>query len=228
MRIAVLDNDHNQAELVCQVLASDGHSSHLFDTGKALLAQLRRESYDMLIIHWHVTDVRGTEILNWVRERLPRNLPVMFIANRSAEDDVVEALEAGANDYLIRPVRRGELAVRVQALLRLAYPNQNAVERIQFSHYVFEKRTNRLSIHGNPVRLTQKEFALAFLFFQNIGRPLSRAYILEAIWERDIDMPSRTMDTHVSRVRSKLRLHPENGFRLAPVYSYGYRLEQVT
>jgi DNA-binding response OmpR family regulator len=80
---------------------------------------------------------------------------------------------------------------------------------------------------GKQIEVTQKEFDLALLLFQNLGRPLSRAYILEAIWSRERDVPSRTMDTHVSRVRNKLQLKPENGFRLTPVYSYGYRLEQL-
>ena len=75
--------------------------------------------------------------------------------------------------------------------------------------------------------MTQKEFSLALLFFRNIGRPLSRAYIHESVWVRENDVPSRTMDTHVSRVRNKLHLRPENGFRLVPVYSYGYRLEKL-
>jgi DNA-binding response OmpR family regulator len=88
-------------------------------------------------------------------------------------------------------------------------------------------RTGRLTMNGTQVDLTQKEFDLALLFFRNLGRPLSRAYILEAVWARDIEIPSRTMDTHVSRIRTKLQLRPDNGFRLAPVYSYGYRLEQI-
>jgi DNA-binding winged helix-turn-helix (wHTH) protein len=77
------------------------------------------------------------------------------------------------------------------------------------------------------IDVTHKEFNLALLFFRNIGRPLSRAYIHEAIWVRETAVPSRTMDTHVSRVRNKLQLRPENGFRLVPVYSYGYRLEKL-
>jgi len=117
---------------------------------------------------------------------------------------------------------------RVQALLRRAYPSQSAVEQIQFGNYIFESRTGRLSMSGAEIEVTQKEFDLALLFFRNLGRPLSRAYILEAVWSRDVEVPSRTMDTHVSRVRSKLQLRPENGYRLAPVYSYGYRLEQIT
>lgn len=228
MRIAVLDDDRSQTDLVCQVLGSAGHLCHAFQSGKEMLAQLRRESYDMLVIDWQVPDLDGTEIVRWAREKLPPNLPVLFMTSRSGEDDIVEGLAAGADDYMIKPIRRGELVARVQALLRRAYPNQNAAEQIAFGNYVFDARTNRLTIDSQPVELTQKEFDLALLFFRNLGRPLSRAYILEAVWSRDIDIPSRTMDTHVSRVRSKLQLRPENGFRLAPVYSYGYRLEQLT
>jgi DNA-binding response OmpR family regulator len=228
MRIAVLDNDRSQTELVCQVLTSAGHSCHPFDNAKDMLGQLRRESYDMLIIHWQTSDMSGSEVLRWSRERLPPNLPVLFITGRSGEDDIVAGLAAGADDYMIKPLRRGELVARVQALLRRAYPTQNAVEQIKFGNYIFESRTGRLSVNGAPVELTQKEFDLALLFFRNIGRPLSRAYILEAVWARDVEIPSRTMDTHVSRVRSKLNLRPEYGFRLAPVYSYGYRLEQMS
>lgn len=223
----MLDNDRSQMDLVCQVLTSAGHSCHAFDSGKEMLNQLRRESYDMLVIHWQVPDVSGAEVLRWARERLPANLPVLFMTNSSGEDDIVAGLAAGADDYMIKPIRRGELVARVQALLRRAYPTQNAAEQIQFGHYVFETRTGRLMMKGIPVELTQKEFDLALLFFRNIGRPLSRAYILEAVWARDVEVPSRTMDTHVSRVRSKLQLRPEHGFRLAPVYSYGYRLEQM-
>lgn len=228
MRIAVLDDDRSQSDLVCQVLTSAGHTCHAFDSGKEMLNQLRRESYDMLIIHWQIPNVSGAEVIRWARERLPANLPVLFMTSRSSEDDIIAGLAAGADDYMIKPIRRGELVARVQALLRRAYPTQNAVEQIKFGQYIFETRTGRLTMDGKPVELTQKEFDLALLFFRNIGRPLSRAYILEAVWARDVEIPSRTMDTHVSRVRSKLHLRPDHGFRLAPVYSYGYRLEQIS
>lgn len=228
MRIAVLDDDHSQTDLVCQVLKAAGHTCYPFQSGKEMLNQLRRESFDLLIIDWQVPDLSGPEVLQWAREKLNPNLPVLFMTSRSGEDDIVAGLAAGADDYMIKPIRRGELTARVQALLRRAYPNQTSAEQIQFGQYVFEPRTGRLSVNGQPIEVTQKEFDLALLFFRNLGRPLSRAYILEAVWSRDVDIPSRTMDTHVSRVRSKLQLRPENGFRLAPVYSYGYRLEQIT
>lgn len=228
MRIAVLDDDRSQTDLVSQVLNTAGHICYPFQSGKEMVNQLRRESFDMLIIDWQVPDLSGAEVLKWAREKLPSTLPVLFMTSRSGEDDIVAGLAAGADDYMIKPIRRGELVARVQALLRRAYPSQNTVEQIQFGDYIFESRTGRLIVAGTAVDVTQKEFDLALLLFRNLGRPLSRAYILEAVWSRDIEIPSRTMDTHVSRVRSKLQLRPENGFRLAPVYSYGYRLEQIS
>jgi DNA-binding response OmpR family regulator len=227
MRIAVLDNDRSQADLICQVLSSAGHSCQTYDSGKDLLAHLRKDSFDMLILDWQVADLSGSDVLRRAKEKMSTTTPMMFLTNSSAEDDIVAGINAGADDYMIKPLRRGELVARVQALLRRAYPTQNGAEQLQFGPYIFETRPGRLLMDGAVIDVTHKEFYLALLFFRNIGRPLSRAYIHEAVWIRETAVPSRTMDTHVSRVRNKLHLRPENGFRLVPVYSYGYRLEKL-
>ncbi|MES3021421.1 MAG: response regulator transcription factor [Pseudomonadota bacterium] len=227
MRIAVLDHDRSEAELICQVLTAAGHLCHSFDSGRELLAHLRKESYDLLILDWQVTDLTGVEFVRRAKEKLPATTPMIFLTGSSGEDDIVAGIGAGANDYLIKPLRRGELVARVQALLRRAYPSQAGAEQLTFGQYVFETRPGRLLMNGAVIEVTHKEFYLALLFFRNIGRPLSRAYIHEAVWIRETAVPSRTMDTHVSRVRNKLQLRPDNGYRLVPVYSYGYRLEKL-
>ncbi|WP_426106554.1 response regulator transcription factor [Massilia sp. TSP1-1-2] len=227
MRIAILDNDRSQADLICQVLTSAGHSCQTYESGKDMLAHLRKDSFDMLILDWQVADLTGGEVLRRAKEKMSTQTPMMFLTSSSAEDDIVAGINAGADDYMIKPLRRGELVARVQALLRRAYPSQNGAEQLQFGPYIFETRPGRLLMDGAVIDVTHKEFYLALLFFRNIGRPLSRAYIHEAVWIRETVVPSRTMDTHVSRVRNKLQLRPENGFRLVPVYSYGYRLEKL-
>lgn len=227
MRIAVLDNERSQADLICQVLTAAGHICHGLQHGKDLLAQLRKDSYDMLILDWQVVDLNGAEVVRRARAKLSAKAPVLFMTTTSGEDDIVAGLAAGADDYMLKPLRRNELVARVQALLRRAYPAQNGAEQLQFGQYIFETRPGRLLMDGVVLGVTHKEFFLALLFFRNIGRPLSRAYIQEAVWVHDNALPSRTMDTHVSRVRNKLKLKPENGYRLVPVYSYGYRLEKL-
>lgn len=229
MRIAVLDNDSTQAELVCGTLRAAGHICQPFFNARDLLQHLRRESFEMLILDWQITDISAVEVLRQSRDKLPTSMPVLFMTSRSGEDDIIAGMAAGANDYMIKPIRRSELVARVQALLRRSYPaTHNVTEQIRIASYVFEPRNSRILLKEGEILVTQKEFDLALLFFRNIGRPLSRAFINEVVWSREVDIPSRTMDTHVSRVRNKLHLKPENGFRLAPVYSYGYRLEQIT
>ncbi|WP_019139612.1 response regulator transcription factor [Noviherbaspirillum massiliense] len=227
MKIAVLSDQPDQTALLCDVLAATDHACQAFATGKELVAALHRERADMLVLDWQATDGSAADVLAWARANMAPEVPILLVAGRSAEEAVASALAAGASDYIVSPVRRGELRMRTQVLLRRAYPAQAAPEQIRFGPYLFEKPTGRLTVGGRPVELTQKEFDLALLFFRNLGRPLSRAYIQEAVWTREAQLPTRTVDTHVSRVRSKLHLRPENGFQLTPVYSYGYRLEQL-
>ncbi|MEM4987380.1 response regulator transcription factor [Collimonas sp. H4R21] len=227
MKIAVLDDDPSQAGLICEILTACGHVCHAFRNGKEILVQLDKERYDMLILDWQVPDLSGLEVLRWVRNKLSVTLPVLFVTSRSGEDDIVEALDAGADDYMVNPIRPGELTARVQAMLRRAYPAQGISRNMVFGDYAFEMRSGLLTLAGKPIDATQKEFELALFFFNNIDCLLSRAQILEVVWSRDINTPSRTIDTHVSRIRSKLQLRPENGYRLHSVYGGGYRLERV-
>lgn len=227
MRLAVLNHDTTERESICSILNSAGHTALPFDSGKELLQQARRDAVDLLVLDWHNTDIAPVEVMQGLREKLQLPIPVLLMTGRSCEDDILAGLAAGANDYMVKPIRRSELVARVQVLLRRTYPNQHVPENLEFGEYVFETGSAHLALKGRTIDLTQKEFDLALLLFRNLGRPLSRAYILVAVWSREADIPSRTLDTHISRVRNKLMLKPENGFRLAPVYSYGYRLEQV-
>ena len=148
------------------------------------------------------------------------------MTSRSDSADIVSALEAGADDYIIKPEEPTVLIARVRSALRRAMP-QTIVQRFQtYGDFQFDRSTNTVVKDGNPVSLTPKEFALAELFLKNGHRPLSRGYILQAVWNSVADLPTRTLDMHVSRVRAKLSLNPENGFRLQTVFGYGYRFEQ--
>ena len=186
---------------------------------------MRRESCDLLVTGWQVPDMPAQELVTAAHGAVER-IPVLAIVSRAGEQDAVSALKAEVDDYIVAPIRRNELVLRVQALLRITYPDSGS-ERLRFGRYTLELHSARAWAGDREVVLTRKEFAVALLFFRNLGRPLSRAYIQESVWPREEDMPSRTIDTHVSRVRTKLGLIPENGYRLVPVYSFGYRLEEL-
>jgi DNA-binding response OmpR family regulator len=228
MQIAILELDPDRRALVMHAVTALGHDCAVFRDGNEFLLQLSPSTCDMLVIGPQQDGFDPARIVRVVRERMPEQFPVLTLIARSDADAMVTALVAGASDCQFAPLRRGELQARVQALLKRAYPEREAEhEELRFGAYVFELRTGRLEHGAQSIELTRKEFELALLLFRHLGRPLSRAYIQEAVWAHEPELPSRTIDTHISRVRTKLGLRPENGFRLAPVYSYGYRLETL-
>lgn len=226
MRVVVLEDDQAQLDLTRQTLEGMGHDFHGYTDGKTLLRALRRETFDLLILDWQLPDISGIEVMRWARENLEERIPILFVTNRSAEADVIEGLSAGADDFMIKPIRVGELTARVNALLRRAY-HQKATGEFVIERFRFDPATAQIHNGEQTVVLKQKEFDLAVFLFQNIGRLLSRKHLLEAVWGIEAEVSSRSLDTHVSRLRSKLGLVPENGYRLAAIYSVGYRLEIV-
>lgn len=227
MRIAVLGEDVAQADPVFQSLTMDGHACHVFTEGRELVKHLRLEKFDLLVLDWNARDLPGEEVLRSLRQSPSDRLPVLFMASRSCQTDIASMLDEGADDYVVKPVATNILRARVRMLLRRAYPLDHTKTCEIFGEFRFEVVSKHVVVRGTSVTLTRKGFELALLFFQHLGQPLSRAYILETIWKRSIDMPSRTMDTHVSMLRTKLGLRPEYGYRLTPVYGYGYQLERI-
>lgn len=226
MRIALIEDDAPLARQLAATLTADGDTCHVYGDAKAFLHALPRESFDACIVDLVLPGMDGRMLVRTMRER-SQDLPALMLTARDSETDVIQSLEAGADDYLVKPARIGELRARLRALVRRANAADPGADSYEYDVFRFDLRTLGTLVEGTPVELTQKEFRLGLLFLQNIGKPLSRGHIREAVWGRDSEIPSRTLDTHVSRVRTKLGLRPEQGYLLAPVYSYGYRLENL-
>jgi DNA-binding response OmpR family regulator len=225
MRIAILEDDPSQADLVRVWLAGAGHACHVFHRGREFQRVMTRDSFDLLVLDWELPDVNGDAVLTWVRANVRDNVPVLFATARDSEQDIVKALKAGADDYLVKPLRKHELLARVEALGRR--PQPRASESIKVGEFEIDLDRRTVLRAGSPVELTQKDFDLAVFLFRNVGNLVSRGHILESVWGRSPDLNTRTVDTHVSRLRQKLGLVPENGWRLTAVYQHGYRLETV-
>ena len=228
MRLAVLEDDASiRAQIQCLV-SEAGHNCQTFSTSRALTTSLRQESYDLLLLDWNMPDYSGMQLMGWARENLDPCPPVMMVTSRSEPADIVAALEAGADDYVIKPFDPAILMARLSALLRRSYQAEPPVSgREECFGVTFDHSSMAVFVNGEQAVVTSKEFWLALTFFRNMNRAMSRTHLLEAVWGRNPDLPTRTLDVHVSRLRSRLGLRPENGFRLTPVHSFGYRLEMI-
>ena len=226
MRVAILEDDPDQLALLRRWVVAAGHDVHGYLCGREAIRDAARESYDLWVLDWQVPDVSGLDVLDWIRANVSQRVPVLFVTVRDAEEDVVRALERGADDYVVKPPRRAELLARMAALLRRAYPQDDEAV-LSFPPYQFDVRKRTLTCDGRPVELTPKEYELALTLFRNLGRLLSRGHLHEAVWGRFGETQSRTVDTHVSQLRKKLGLTARSGYRIVPVYNYGYRLERA-
>ncbi len=229
MNIASLEDDAAQGHLIASSLETNGYACTLFTAGRDLLAALpKSKPFDLILLDWEVPDISGLDVLHWIRSNNGYSVPVMFITSRTSEEDLVTGLRAGADDYMVKPIRPAELLARVGALLRRS--NISLVnEQFPFTcgAYHIDPTAGTISLHGTPIDLAPKEYDLALLFFRNPGRLFSRDVLSSSVWNRDIPATSRTLDTHLSNIRRKLQLHPEQGVRLHASYALGYRLELV-
>lgn len=228
MRIAYLEDDPDQANLVTAWMQEAGYQFQHFNRGGKFVNRISKDSFDCIILDWEIPDLTGLEVLTWIRDNYDSNIPVIFVTQRQEEEDIIEALEAGADDYLVKPVRQGEFMARLKALYRRSADFVHKDDMPQeTAPYEFNKSTETISSNGESIKLTKKEYDLALFLFKNIGRVISRDHIMESVWGKYSDLNTRTVDTHVSRIRSKLKIAEENGWRLTSIYMHGYRLDQL-
>lgn len=227
MRIAYLEDDPAQAELVRHWLTGAGHTCSHCANGRELMTLLRRDSFDLLLLDWEVPDMSGVSVLEEVRGAGNR-IPVLFATQRDDEASIVGALGKGADDYMVKPVKQAELLARIAALGRRAgIEDAHQQEAFTLGPWQVDRARRIILVDGETARLTDKDFELACYLFQNVGKLLSRGHLLEKVWGIMTPIESRTVDVHVSRIRRSLHIRPENGYRIKTVYQHGYRLEAL-
>ena len=225
MHIAIAEDDPDQADLITLWLTGADHSTRVFGRAADAIDGLRKERFDLLVVDWMLPDGTGADIIHWARANLGWETPVLVVTSRDDEETVVTALQAGADDYVVKPPKMLELLARVAALGRRM--RSGALPVLRLGAFEIDIQRQQLAMDGEPVVLTQKEFDLSAYLFQNPGKLLSRDHLLNKIWGIHADVDTRTVDTHVSRLRKKLGLNGSKGWKLVPVYGVGYRFERV-
>lgn len=234
MKIGILSSDADTVTLVTQLAERHDCTVH---TSAPALAAACDEGAGLLVID--LDDLRGHPEANAVTEIIRNHRPpltqralpaVLLLATPAHQTWLRGMLVAGADDFLVKPLRRQELALRLDLLLMAAHPTDIPVRIIAAGGFNIDLARLRATHSQRPdldVVLTRKEAELALLLLQHLGRPLSRAFLRERVWGSEAELPTRTLDTHISRIRTKLGLHPRHGYQLATVYGYGYQLERL-
>ena len=219
--IYLVEDDDNIRELVIYTLRQSGLQAEGFerpsDFDRACAARMPR----MVLLDIMLPEEDGLSILRRLRANpATKKLPVMMLTAKGSEYDKVLGLDSGADDYLPKPFGMMELLARVKALLRRAEGEDESAEYRLGTLFVCPER-HQVSVNGEPVTLTKKEFDILQMLLENRGIVLSRDRLLNTIWGYDFDGENRTVDVHIRTLRSKLG---EAGAHIETVRGVGYRI----
>jgi two-component system phosphate regulon response regulator PhoB len=227
MNILVVEDDRDIREMVCQSLAqNDFQTIGCPDIEQARQA-LKKHRPDCLVVDWMLPDGSGVELIRWLRRQEQyRQTPILMLTARAQESDLVTGLEAGADDYLTKPMSLRELTARVKALLRRPAPYQESSDTLQAGPLCLNGRTHEVTVGTTLIELTKTEFRLLKLFMENPGKAFNREQILDAVWGVNTFLGDRTVDVHILRLRKLLK--PQGvANMIKTVRGTGYRFSPV-
>jgi two-component system phosphate regulon response regulator PhoB len=223
-RILVIEDEPDISALVAYQLAHAGFQVRTASTGREALRALDAEAPDLVVLDLMLPEVSGTEILRTMRTgRETRDIPVIVLTARSDEEDRLHGFQLGADDYVSKPFSPKELVLRVKAVLRRAPPAEPGAKRgrlLRAGPIAVDVGANRVTVEGDEIELTPKEFQLLVCLVERRGRTQSRSALLEAVWDTTAEIETRTVDMHVGRLRTKLG---RAGALIETVRGFGYR-----
>ncbi|WP_082163810.1 MULTISPECIES: response regulator transcription factor [Burkholderia] len=225
MKILVVDDDSAFADFLNKTLSEERHEVLVARDGVSAVRSLEKSMADLVILDWTVPLISGLDILKWIRRNLGYKMPVLFLTNRIFEHSISEALDAGADDYVTKPIGKRQLLSRINAVTRRARNSDDRQMVIEVGSYRIDNYEKIVSINGTKINLNTKEFELVYTLFVNYGRIVPREHLATTIWGRPEDQFFRPLDSTIYRIRSKLNLNMQNGVSLKSIYKIGYRLE---
>ena len=204
-KILIVDDEPDALELVRTHLAKAGFTVALAEDGEKALAKARSLIPDLILLDLMLPEVDGLEVCKTLkRDEATKNIPIIMVTAKATEIDRILGLELGADDYVTKPFSPRELVLRVKAMLRRTQGEEESQERIRVGSLSIDVPRHATLVGNKPVELTATEFKLLTMLAQRRGRVLSREQLLRDVWEYDATIDSRTVDTHMRRLREKL------------------------
>ena len=222
-RILVIDDERAMRVALTGALEAEGYRVMHADNGETGLQKALREQPDLLLLDVMMPKLDGFALCAELR-RLGRAMPVLMLTAKGMVRDRVEGLNAGADDYLVKPFSTEELLARVRALLRRSRREHAAVREIELGDVKINFLTQTAERGGKPFYLTTREFAMLRLMSENLGQPISRERFLDVVWGYGAFPTTRTVDNHIASLRAKLEPDSQQPRFIQTVHGVGYKL----
>lgn len=220
--IYIVEDDQNIREIESFALKNSGYQVCDFSNAKDFYRAVKEIKPDAVLLDIMLPDEDGMEILQKIRKNPEtKRLPVIMVTAKSTELDRVKGLDMGADDYIVKPFGVMELISRVKALLRRSM-TEEAEKLLKVDEIVMDDERHVVFVDEKPCDLTFKEYELLRLFMTNRGIVLSRALIMDRIWDINCDVESRTLDVHLKTLRAKLG---DSAHHIKTIRNVGYRME---
>jgi two-component system phosphate regulon response regulator PhoB len=205
-RVLVVEDDRNLQEALRYNLVAEGYDVTVAGDGAVALEQVRERKPDLIILDLMLPGMDGYEVLQRLRrDERTSSIPVILLTARREEEERVKGFEVGADDYITKPFSARELALRVEALLRRAKAEPvSTTRRIAVGPVELDREAHRAFSEGDEVELTPLEYRLLEVLLERRGRVQTRRQLLQAVWDTNAAIETRTVDMHVARLRSKL------------------------
>ena len=222
-RVLIVEDDERIRLSLQLVLEDEGHAVELAESAEAGLEAIARRPVDVVLVDLMLPGMDGFELCRRLRAR--SDVPILILTARSDSHDVVAGLEAGADDYVVKPAVPKELSARVRALLRRAIRSDTGPANPTFGDIEVVPDAGTVRVGGVDVSLTKTEFKLLCELAQNPGRLLTREVLLDRVWGYGYFGDGRLVDVHVRRLRTKVEHDPTHPRHIVTVRGLGYKLE---
>lgn len=233
IKLLVVDDDKEIAELAAIYLKEDGYKVLTAYNGRDALTLMQQEEIHLAILDIMMPGMDGFEVCRYIRQK--SNIPIIMLSARGNDDDKVEGLSSGADDYVVKPFSPLELKARVKSQLRRfmvlnSFPentsgNTKEPEFLQLNQLTINLQTHEVTSYGKEVTLTPTEFKILYFLASNAGEVFSTDQIFEAVWQEKFYEANNTVMVHIRRIREKIELDSRNAQILKTVWGVGYKVE---
>jgi two-component system phosphate regulon response regulator PhoB len=223
MKVVIIEDEKDLAELLAFNLGKEGWQTLVALDGRSGFELVSAELPDMVILDLMLPEISGTEVCKLLRKQAATAaIPIIMVTAKGEEIDRVVGFEVGADDYLVKPFSSRELLLRMKAILRRTAPVTEAEKNLQLGSLLIDPSRHRVTVTDEEITLTSTEYKLLLILAERSGRVQSREQLLQDVWGYSSEADTRTVDTHITRLRAKLG---SAGEMIHTVRGFGYKLE---